>query len=43
MTVLSGLRSTRRMIGAPLLNDIRDFYPSITERTLDRALDLAKE
>ena len=24
-------------------NDIREFYPSITERTLDRALDLAKE
>ena len=23
--------------------DIKDFYPSITERTLDRALDLAKE
>ena len=23
--------------------DIREFYPSITERTLDRALDLAKE
>ena len=23
--------------------DINDFYPSITERTLDRALDLAKE
>ena len=22
---------------------IKDFYPSITERTLDRALDLAKE
>ena len=23
--------------------DVKDFYPSITERTLDRALDLAKE
>ena len=23
--------------------DIKDFYPSITEKTLDRALDLAKE
>ena len=43
MNSSDGLMTTTKMINAPLLNDIGEFNPSITEKAEDEALKRAKE
>lgn len=43
MTVLSGLKTTIKTIDVRSLSMIKEYYSSITEKTLNEALLLAKE